>query len=122
MSTTQQRDTIPLDFRCPDWCEGGREGHQQALDEDCSWEWARVHVSHDYAGQPLLSPGLTGWTVRVTAPHRADVNHWERPTVEMEVYAFGPDARHRLLLPLTSGEARTMAAQLLRLADQVDLA
>ena len=130
MTTDQMTPTIPHRFACPDWCISGLSGHQQALDEGCTWEEARVHRSGDHVGHlsTLTNPysgrlerqSLVGWQV-VTVADPGAGQWFGHPFIELELHEYDEATRKRVMAPMTSGEARVLAAQLLRLADGIDL-
>lgn len=133
----EERDLAPtpeeyaaLPARCPSWCVGGPEGHRTGLEETGDVLWSSAHLSVDLNGfTPTLhsrpgdrerhTPG--GWQVQMRREMHA------RPLVEVRLHRWveapgQQDAFETLNLDLTTGEARTLAAQLLHLADRADLA
>jgi hypothetical protein len=117
-----------IERACPSWCIGQ---HMQALSEGCVIEDSVAHRSADfesnldgirgYDERPLRAHG-GGWTVRAShAPYvRAlGARPSGMPTVELGVSEDHTGDFERLAL--TAGEARTLAAQLLRCADMLDL-
>ena len=127
--TPPSADNEWLPDRCPPWCEGG---HAEALAEGNSWEDSQEHRGGGFGDvlQEIRNP----IDRRVTRP--ADGGGWDlglrqrprdpnglakcdEPRVVLE--ANGAGFRERVELHLTSGEARVMAAQLIALADALDM-
>jgi hypothetical protein len=114
---------------CPPWCT---QPHEQALDEGCTVEEASIHIGPDLCGSThdasnpytgeIVRPGSGGWSVVLRQPEGPE---WRRvPIIELELEGKADrpgGVRDRVQLTLVSGEARTLAAQLLHLADQTDL-
>lgn len=119
-----------LPRKCPSWCVGS---HQQALDEGCTVEDARVHISQDFGIHlPTLTTACTGVVsregggglrVELREDHQPSMR--SRPTIEVEAYAARPEdeagSRGHVRLSITTSEARTLAAHLLYLADAEEL-
>jgi hypothetical protein len=111
---------------CPPWCA---RGHMRALQEGATLEGAAQHVGRPSGGHlpeirsasdgHLTRPGGGGWdVVPAEDPMLNGVDRRSEPAVELELRDGRPqEARVRL----TSGEARTLAAQLVHTADQLDL-
>jgi len=122
--TDPQSYTPPT--RCLNWCVGG---HQASFDDGNPVEVASRHESEDYGerlyglANPVngatVRPGVGGWTARLEQP---DVIGWRRlALVRLDVDDY--DYQHkprRVVLNLTAGEARVLAAQLVALADAED--
>lgn len=144
MTTTQAttsasavRDLALLPTRCPDWCNSGPAGHRQALEEGCTAQEASVHMADDYVGtvqtisdpftmaRQRVQPG--GWSVEIRSQHDSRSGYHGLPLVRLELYRYsGTAVRNRgtrtdTELDLTSGEVRTLARQLLHMADRIDL-
>jgi len=140
MTITEDPRALPaleklLPDSCPDWC---LNQHRESLEEGCTLEEASRHVSRGFEGhlktlstavdKPRVARrGGGGWKVQLQAEH-GDNGGWPRfPTVSLEVTIaegrpeHGSLSYHHDVLRLTSGEARTLAAQLLRLADMEDM-
>lgn len=124
-----------LPTRCPAWCDGGAAGHQQALDEGCSVEIARVHLSGDLGGQVndisnfvtkrVVRRGTGGWRVQLQQDEPED-GCYDMAVIELELHErrsadLSSTGYDYTRLNLTTGEARALAAQLLHLADREDV-
>jgi hypothetical protein len=100
--------------RCPKWCVGT---HLEAIDEGCDVESARVHQSADLGGR--------GYRVQLFQDHLPH-GPWAGTEIEVEITRREPDRADGspkftvARLRMSTGEARGMAAQLLRLADAED--
>lgn len=135
------QDADQLPGYCPPWCESGTEGHRQSLEEGCVAEDASRHLSEDVGGtvRPIAAPlgGMSRsqhgtWQVSIQADHlhvgpQDSRGHVGLPLVRLDLLEWEENhGDHRdhtisLDLDLTSGEARTLARQLLHLADRIDL-
>lgn len=123
MTTTDQLDSFlserdRLPKRCPSWCEGL---HVEALEEGCDFATASAHTGPDYslAVRPHGGVEVTGGVhTQVSAQPREGGDWWDVPLIRLETYDRD---RSRCMVPLTSGQARVLARQLLHLADLIDL-
>lgn len=117
-----------VDTSCPQWCASGIKEHRQALEEGCSGEEARTHMSADlgwvlddvrnHRTGDLLRLGGGGWRVML---ERAEMR-LTSVTLWLHRPKEGTSGYENLGLNLTTGEARRLAAQLVRLADMEELA
>jgi len=124
---TSDREWLPTDQSCPSWCN--RE-HAQALAEGNGWEDSKEHQGHSFeymlgghrnpVDHRVMRAGGAKWILypRVRPWARAG-GRADEETVRLEVE--DADYTASVTLKLTSGVARIMARQLLRLADQLDL-
>jgi hypothetical protein len=118
------KHTPGLPTWCRSWCVGT---HKQALEEGCTVEESRLHRSADVGGQTadlvnhraqrLDRPGGGAWDLQLYADPGPEPHYYGLPLVKLEVR----EDLGRVELSLTSGEARTLAAQLLHYADTADL-
>jgi hypothetical protein len=122
-------DDAWLPETCPPWCTAN---HRSAVEDDgLEPAQARTHISDDF-GQTIgevrnqhtgdvVREGQGWWRVEVLGePSRK--GWWESPPV-MELETTRYDENHQLVdirLHFLSGEARTMAAHLIRMADWLD--
>lgn len=101
---------------CPRWCIGG---HRDALEEGIPAEAAATHMSHALGG---ILYELSGWG-RTMRPNSGSwqIQLTRQPNSDGRGFA-GPPIVHlqAIELPLTAGEARSLAAQLVALADKAD--
>jgi hypothetical protein len=121
-----------LPVRCPSWCIGD---HERSLIEGNVAADARVHQSIGFgdALDDLTNPfakrldreGGGGWEVVLS---QDEPGHYKTvPTVDLECRFIrlgqggGVDVDDHVALHLTTGEARSLAAQLVHLADLGDL-
>lgn len=121
----QLRDALPK--QCPSWCIGQ---HVDALEEGSELADASRHVSADLGvvARPTYRRGQKV-THNVLGSVRTEIfaaqgeRHWETPVIELEASLWNDDYtdREHATMPLTSGEARVLARQLIHLADLVDL-
>lgn len=110
----QAREALPK--LCPSWCSGQ---HVQALEEGCMPEEAAIHHGPDFVVTSRSSNEGASIRTSLTAEHHTSL--WRAPVVEVETtLGAGDDWRH-VTVPLSSGEARVLARQLLHIADLVDL-
>jgi hypothetical protein len=110
---------------CPGWCTNS---HSQALDEGCDLESASTHLGPDVAynlpdlrntfADRLDRPGGGGWSLRLVAGTSAGPS--EAPVIALEVRPTG-DHDSTVTVFLSTGEARSLAAQLAQQADMDDL-
>lgn len=120
-----------LPDRCPPWCEGG---HAEALSEGNSWEDSQEHRGGGFGDvlQELRNPidkrvtrraAGAGWDLGLRQrPGGPDgLSKGDEPRVVLEASSDLNDDYKRVELHLTSGEARVMAAQLIALADALDM-
>lgn len=134
-SQKKKNEALGLPTYCPDWCAGGLKNHWQAFMEGCPVEDARVHVSVDHCGftndivnhlkQRLDRRGGAGWDVKLQQDDLLP-SHMGMALVRLDMHVWRDDrSQHpssdRLQMDLTPGEARTLAAQLINLADTYDL-
>ena len=122
----ERRDLLPK--RCPSWCTGG---HEQALEEGCDLESSSRHDSSDHAvsafeidrtnGRRAVRSVAGNINVCLRAQHQPGEPHWEHPFIEVDAAQFAPDGMRSVSILLTSGEARSLARQLVHLADLNDL-
>lgn len=108
---------------CPSWCTNA---HAQALDEGCDLESASAHLGPDVAyylpevrnvtAGRVNRPSGGAWSARLVA---GTPGPSEAALVELEVQAN--DHQGSVSLFITTGEARTLAAQLQQQADMHDL-
>ncbi|MGC4109434.1 MAG: hypothetical protein QM747_03200 [Nocardioides sp.] len=117
-------DLDGLPERCPLWC---RQDHKQAIYEGNSAEQSRVHHGdefghqlndvHGYDGVRVDRPGSASWDLLLTKDEPG--THSALPIVELrcETGRIENDERRATTLHLTTSEARSLAAQLTRLAD-----
>jgi hypothetical protein len=106
--------------RCPSWCVGQ---HQEAFDEGCGLHDAGKHDSIDAVGM-LYALSSNGRQVPAGERHLG-VQLFELPSIdsgtggEPKIHLTVASASHvrQIVLPLTAGEARELAAQLVALAD-----
>lgn len=116
--------TAGLPDRCPSWCIQGSAGHQQALDEGCTIEEAREHISEDrgeilpHISNPftdhVLREGGASWRAEL---HADNLPGWYgRPYVRLEVSSSKRPIEF-LHLDMTTGEVRDLAAALLQCAE-----
>lgn len=127
MTSTIEKQTgewLPKD--CPSWCD--RE-HAVALAENPNeWAFAQAHFAAGtgeclseitYAGRPCR-PWGGGWDLYVEQePLHENGGAWGPALIHLD--AREPDFEQRVMLKLTSGEARVLARQLVAYADRVDL-
>ena len=126
--TPPSADNEWLPERCPPWCEGG---HAEAVTEGNSWEEAQEHRGGGFGDvlQEIRNPidkrvtrpaSGAGWDLglRQRPGDSSGLAMCDEPRVVLEV--SGAVAK-RVDLHLTSGEARVMAAQLVALADALDM-
>jgi hypothetical protein len=120
-----------LPRRCPRWCLGQ---HQDALEEGCAVEDARMHLSEDighgltnlsnaYTGR-LIRKGGPGWRVVLHQDHSEDGPGTALIQVEFHARdekAADQPAYNYITLPMIPSEARSFAAALLHLADTEEL-
>lgn len=119
-----ENEWLPDTRQCPQWCD---KQHAEALAEGNGWERSQVH--HAAAGGNCLS------ALRYADRHIRDWGGgWD---LTIQRHPLGPDGGFRgpalieldahepnhtgVALYITSGEARTLAAQLIAAADRVDL-
>lgn len=113
---------------CPSWCIGD---HERAIEEGCDVKSAAGHLSADVGhylpdlrnaiANRLDRPGNAGWRLVLVAgwPGPSDM-----PLVEVELHEWTDIERREVTsrsMFLSSGEARTLAAQLVAMADKLDL-
>jgi hypothetical protein len=115
---------------CPTWCSGQ---HEQALIEGCDFDDAARHISRDsggylhrisneYTGEVLREAGGS-WNAELRQSTRlfhaipTDAVGLGLPLVNLDVREVREDRHERVELSLTTGEARSLAAALLRLAE-----
>jgi hypothetical protein len=115
-----------LPSHCPHWCDGE---HATALAEGCSWEDSQEHRGggggdllmdiRNPVSKRLTRGGGASWEMGLRQrPGTPDNAYCDEPRVVLEASA----AHHRHTeLHLTSGEARSLAAQLIANADILDL-
>ncbi|WP_090860085.1 hypothetical protein [Nocardioides lianchengensis] len=119
-------------MHCPPWCESGIKGHRQALREGCEPDQARTHLSVDLGGQVddirnyltgrLFRPGQGGWRVWLEAGPLMTTLVLELRTITRgKNIPAGKRKHNSVRLDLTTDEARSLAAQLIHLADREDL-
>ena len=126
---------LGLPVMCPPWCVSGLKGHRQAVDEGCTVEQASVHLGADLTGwlseirnsyaDRVDRPGGGGWSMRLSQRQYLEPrvkDGLNLAVVVLEIWDRN-EAGDRLAidLNLTPSEARSMAAQLLRLADAEEL-
>lgn len=112
---------------CPAWCAGGADEHARAIDEGVELDLIEhrsvdlgirlATLRHPNRPKQILRecPGKVAMSLSQDAQTLPFGGY---PLIELEVTsALGHDTR----LDLTTGEARTLAAQLLHLADQEEL-
>lgn len=122
-------ETVPERFTCPDWCAEGVAGHQQALDEGCSWEDARVHRSADLACVlPDLTNAHTGAVLRdvqmgwqVVALADPFNGWWAGPSSSSSCTSSARAGSSSDWRRTSPAARRARLPQLLRLADHIDL-
>ncbi len=122
----QDRELLP--DRCPSWCS---DPHRQALEEGCSLAEASEHYGPDLEVSIRPIAGFGGTVVRpsngsVRAQLREQHLHGAHlpALIYVEAQIWKGDTANSLKgaeVPLTSHEARTLARQLVHLADLVDL-
>ncbi len=119
---------------CPTWCAGGVKEHRQALDEGCTVEGIKHRtddlctrldrLTNAYQPRQVLRDCPAMVTVQLVQPGQP-TPFGSYPLIEVEISVFqgeGENLHHRSTnLELTTGEARTLAAQLVYLADLEDL-
>lgn len=121
-------------FLCPRWCIGGHDDPEVALSE--ADDGFVTHYSSSNMGLFLgdvLNPvskrvmrSASGSLSLVVSMEEATGQRQE-PTVDLKVHSHGDDVSERvrefqmMTTRLTSGEARSLAAMLLRCADLIDL-
>ena len=127
-ATNPDDEWLPHEKDCPEWCSGG---HAVALSEGCGWFDSQEHRGHQLeftlddihnsSGGRLERKGaLAGWILSLRQRQLGPNRGWaSSPHVLLE--ARHADLKGYADLALTSGEARVLAAQLLALADVVDL-
>ena len=110
--------------RCPGWCAGGH------VDEDTGVE--ETGIAHFAYGPgdwlPSLSNSLSGRIHRQstyevsTSLRQLDLwtGHHGTTFVDLQLSMVGSDDVHGFEVPLTPGEARSLAAALTHLADQAE--
>lgn len=109
---------------CPKWCTGG---HAEVLAEGCAWEIAQLHrrsgggeylheVRNPIDGRVMRSGG-GGYELYAEQQPRYDRGFETVATINLAVRSEDDGKT----LPLTTGEARTLARQILALADELDL-
>ncbi|WP_137292007.1 hypothetical protein [Nocardioides dongxiaopingii] len=105
---------------CPDWClSGNPEEHAQAMEEGCTQLEAAVHMSNDYGSH---DGNGNGWHVVLRADPEGDYTAWYgHQRIRLEVRNRVDGAFTYLDVDMTTGNARTLAAQMLHLADLSDL-
>ncbi|MEI5672987.1 MULTISPECIES: hypothetical protein [unclassified Nocardioides] len=124
---------------CPPWRADGLAGHRAAYAEGTNLEGAREHLSIELGGQvdDIVNylakrtdrPGAGGWRAQLRRGNPYDdvpVDGLNMTTVFFELHTITPlggeeNKHERISLNLTTAEARTMAAQLIHLADLEDL-
>lgn len=109
-------DRQRLPERCPSWCNNQ---HAQALEEGCGLQEASMHYGPDYGVTASTSSHNAYTNVQLTAEH--DPAFWKAPIIGLEAHLWIDGALRRTEVPLTTGEARVLARQLLHLADLADL-
>ena len=129
--TAPNEDNEWLPDRCPAWCEGG---HAEALAEGNSWVESQEHggggfgdVVHEIRNpidKRVTRPAAgAGWQItlrqRPGAPNGLAM--CDEPRVVLEAGSDLDEDYKCVELHLTSGEARVMAAQLVALADALDM-
>lgn len=133
MTTAVEPTTNPdeewLPDHCPAWCDGVG-AHAVPLAEGCGWYASQQHSSSGsgdclseltYAGRPVREWG-GGWDMHAEQrPLGPNGGYWGPALIHIDVTESDAPARRRALLKLTSGEARTLARQLIALADRLDL-
>lgn len=104
--------TIPIDHRTqhPKWCVP--EQHNDDVAE------GRPFAHFRYGGDACVASGR--YDLAIEQPPRPDGPGWLTPP-RITLHASNVDDE-LAILKLTTGEARVLAAQLLRLADRLDLA
>lgn len=107
---------LPQD--CPDWCESKPAGHQQALGEGCTVEESRVHSSTDLIGASVVDEEDVRWNLWLRSDPGPDPQYWGRAFLELETHRVGGD---RYAMRLRPSDARSLARQLLHLADATEL-
>ena len=110
---------------CPSWCDGQ---HAEALVEHGDWESAQRHMAFGHGGylHDVLNPiskrvvrsGGASWELSIQQTPLPERGFADIPTVDMAVRDAG---RQVIDLCQTSGEARTLARQLVMMADRIDL-
>jgi hypothetical protein len=128
MSTLKDRpetDNEWLPTHCPHWCQGG---HAVAYAEGCGWE---ISQRHSRGGGGDFLPELRNPIDHRVMRHGGggyDLTAEQTPmrnggyqTVETINLRANDAEGNMLTLVLTTGEARTLARQLIALTDAVDL-
>lgn len=124
-------EATELPRQCPSWCDGPAM-HLSGLEEGCDLAESSQHRGPEYyvrvsplAGndQPAAREVSGVTNVYLKAEH--SLLGGLQPMIEVRLASWEPAApsgrKSEAMLPLTSGEARSLARQLERLADLVDL-
>ena len=120
--TTTYTGIIP--DHCPGWCD---TDHAQVWESTRDTDSAREHflsggenrLEEQRWNDHVLRPQGGRWTINVTQPTGEHGYGTRFPTVDLEL----DNAKHdqTVLLHLTTGEARVLAAHLVGIADKIDL-
>ncbi|GAA5153775.1 hypothetical protein GCM10023340_36310 [Nocardioides marinquilinus] len=119
--TAAEVDGVRLPASCPSWCSGE---HEAALAEGCRPEIARVHHRGDLIGHSDRLPGEGDrehhrWHMWLYADPGPDCVFHGPPFIELEVRNVEGDLNHTMRL--WPGDARSLARQLVHLADLAEL-
>jgi hypothetical protein len=128
MTTALEHPEALVPGVCPTWC---KNEHQQAIDEGCDPETARLHRVSDIGGFALVPGGEAGerhdwnlWLLSEPFGHRLQFTG--TPFLELELTSRPLDAepgedRTHYTARLDTGAARVLARQLIHFADLGDL-
>ena len=116
-----------LPSHCPSWCDND---HAEVFADSEDWEAAQEHVGGGPGGylSVMLNPidkrviraGGAGWDLDIRQRAMESGGFLDEATVNLDIRPAGGPAS-RAQLQLTSGEARTLARQLVAMADRIDL-
>jgi hypothetical protein len=127
MTATLEPDAALLPKYCPSWCT---KDHAEDLADGATAEEARQHLTGgpgDYLRE-IRNYSITGttsrvmrkdsgaWDLNITQEERV-LGYFDEPTINLESSSAGHE--NRVTLQLTSGEARSLAAALVHLADKL---
>lgn len=121
-TTSAPAQATGLPGNCPSWCDQRPEGHQQAADEGCPVDIARVHRAGDLVGRSESGGERLNYSLWLLADPGEQPTFWGLPVLELETSSRGEQGgRSTATTRLTTAAARVLARQLVHFADLADL-